>query len=220
MIEVENAGRWRSEASYDRFAALLIGMVAILAATFAIQQAHFGLAGQRAQIMGGRLSVAISTRMSASSTADAALLGAQQQALVLGMTSVGRQMAGTSGGEEAVVAIGAAEQLASQDLQAVIATTAGTTGKAPLDRYTAGLVTSELAMSAYDVEEQNRQVDLAQDLGGREQQAVLGLSLVALAGVLAGVAAVLGRSVAGWGTLVMGWIVVAVATVQAVGALL
>jgi hypothetical protein len=212
MIEVENAGRWRSGATYDKVAALLIGVVAVLAATFAIQQAHFGLAAQRAQIMGARVSVDLATTMSTSSTAESAILGAQQQALLVGMAGVSRQIAGSTAADESAVAIGGAEQLAAEDLKAVIAASGQASGKAPLDPYTAGLVTSSTGGLTLELQEQNRQVDVANDLGSREQMAVLGLSLITLAGVLAGVAAVLGHSRAGWGTLAVGWGVAAVAT--------
>ena len=219
MIEVENATRWAGGARYDKVATFLIGVVAVLAATFAIQQAHFGLAGQRAQVMAGRLSADAATKVATSSSVSAAELGAQQQALVLGMTGISRQMAGTANGDDAFVAIGAAEQAASDDLRALLAASAATSGKAPLDAYAAGLVTAGNAGLALQVKEQNRQVDISEDLGGREQLAVLGLSLVTLAGVLAGVAAVLRRGRAGWAMLAVGWSVAAVAAVVAVVAL-
>jgi hypothetical protein len=219
VIEVENAGRWAGGARYDKVATLLIGMVAILAATFAIQQAHFGLAGQRAQIMAGRLSTDAATKVATASAVSGALLGAQQQALLVGMGGVSRQMAGTTNGDDTFVAIGGAEVTASEDLRALLDATSATSGKAPLDPYTAGLVTADNAGLAIEVMEQNRQVDLSEYMSGREQLAVLGLSLATLAGVLAGVAAVLRRGRAGWAMLAVGWSVVAIAVVVAVAAL-
>jgi len=220
MIEVENAGRWTGGARYDKVATLLIGVVAVLAATFAIQQVHFGLAGQRAQVMAGRLSADAATKIATSSAVTGALIGAQQQALLVGMGGVSRQLAGTVSQDETFVAIGGAEVAASDDLRALLDATAATSGRAPLDAYTAGLVTAGNAGLALEVMEQNRQVDMAEDMGGREQLAVLGLSLVTLAGVLAGVAAVLRRGRAGWAMLAVGWSVVAVASVVAVVAII
>lgn len=219
MIEVENATRWTGGARYDKVATLLIGAVAILAATFAIQQTTFGLAGQRAQIMAGRLSADAATKVSTSSTVSGSLFGAQQQALLVGMNGVSRQLAGTTGQDEAFVAIGGAQAAASEDMRAVIDATSDASGKAPLDPYTAGLVTANAAGLLLLVKEQNRQVDVANDLSSRQLLALLGLSLVTLAGVLAGVAAVLRRGRAGWAMLAVGWSVVAVATAVALIAL-
>ncbi len=220
MIEIENASRWSGGVAYDKVATLLIGMVAIMAATFAIQQAHFGLAGQHAQVSAARLSADAATKIATSSTVMGALLGAQQQALLVGMEGVSRQISGTGSGDEAFVAIGGAQQAASDDLRALLDASGATSGKAPLDAYTAGLVTANNAGLAVEVQEQNRQVDIAEDMGGREQLAVLGLSLVTLAGVLAGVAAVLRRGRAGWAMLITGWSVVGVAALVAIAALI
>jgi hypothetical protein len=219
MIDVENAGRWSGGAGYDKVATLLIGVVAILAATFAIQQTHFGLEGQRAQIMAARLSADAATKVATSSAVSGSVLGAQQQALLVGMGGVSRQLAGTVNADEAFVAIGGAQQAASEDLRGVIDATAATSGKAPLDPYAAGLVVANNPALVVEVREQNRQVDLADDLGGREQLAVLGLSLATLAGVMAGVAAVLRRGRAGWALLAIGWSVSALAIVVGILAL-
>ena len=48
-------------------------------------------------------------------------------------------------------------------------------------------------------------MDLANETGARSQRAVLGLSLLTLAAVLAGISAVLGRGRAGWATLAFAW---------------
>lgn len=219
MIEIENASRWRAGDRYDRTAVLLIGVVAILAATFAIQQAHFGLAGSRAQVEAGRLSVDAATKIATSSLAQDGFLVAQQQAAVLGMDGIGRQLAGTTAGDDGFVAIGAAQQAASTDLRNLLARIQATSGKAPLDPYAADLVGVSAVQIGQEVAEQNRQVDIANDMGARQSSAVLGLSLVTLAGVLAGVAAVLGGGRAGWGVLVVGWGVAAVSALVAVGVL-
>ena len=46
--------------------------------------------------------------------------------------------------------------------------------------------------------EQNRQVDLANQAGAQNSRSILGLSFLALAGVLTGLAAVLREGRAGW----------------------
>lgn len=215
MIEPEVASRWRSQASYDRIAAVLIGVIAILAAVFAVQQAHEGLAGTRAQVEGARLAADAAARIGASSTADAAGLRAQQDALVVGITGTSRQIEALTAGHEPALAVGAAHVAASQRLGAAVTESIATTGGEPLDGYTAGLINATNEEIVAIVEEQNRQVDLSIAAGEHQLVAVLGLSLVALAGVLAGIAAVLGRGKAGWLLLLIAWIVAVVAAVPA-----
>ena len=74
-----------------------------------------------------------------------------------------------------------------------------------MDPYTAGLMSASIADLNTEVAEQNRQVDVANETGARSQRAVLGLSLLTLAAVLAGISAVLGRGRAGWATLSVAW---------------
>jgi len=63
-----------------------------------------------------------------------------------------------------------------------------------VDPYTAGLLNATTEQLLAELDEQNRQVDLADAGASHEQRAVLGLSVLALAGVLTGLAAVLRES--------------------------
>jgi len=220
MIEPEGAPRWRSQAAFDRFAAVLIGFVAILAAIFAVQQAHEGLAGTRAQVEGARLAADAAARIGASTTASSADLRARQDALVVGITGTSRQIQSLSAGDEAALAVGTAHVAASKRLATAVDETMATTGGEPVDAYTTGLIHATDDEIRAIVAEQNRQVDISITAGQRQLVAVLGLSLVTLAGVLAGVAAVLGRGKAGWLMLVIAWIVAVVAAAPALGSLL
>jgi hypothetical protein len=216
MIEPEVATRWRSQVAFDRIAAVLIGVIAILAAVFAIQQAHEGLAGTRAQVEGARLAADAAARLGASSTATSAALRAQQDVLVVGITGVSRQLQGTTVGDATAVAVGTAQVAASERLSSAVAETIATTGGEPLDGYAVGLIHTTDEELIAQVDEQNRQVDLSIAAGASQTLAVLGLSLVALAGVLAGIAAVLGRGRAGWLMLAIAWVVAVAAAVPAV----
>jgi hypothetical protein len=220
LIEPEVATRWSSQAAYDRVAALLIGIVAVLAAVFAVQQAHAGLEGTRAQLQGARLGTDAAAALSASSLAQTAGPLARQDALILGMEAVGRQLQGTMAGDEAAVAVGTAQQAAMDHLTAAIAETEATSGGRPVDAYAARLVAATLEEIKAQVDEQGRQVDLAAAAGARELRSVLGLSLIALAGVLAGIAAVMGRRRAGWALLALAWVVCGTAAVTAVSGML
>jgi hypothetical protein len=215
MIEPEAATRWRSQAAYDRLAAVLIGIIAILAAVFAVQQAHEGLAGTRAQVEGARLAADAAARIGASSTATAAGLRAQQDVLLVGLGGTSRQLQALIAADEGASAVGAAHASAAERFASAVTETIATTGGEPVDGYTAGLINATTGEIVALVEEQNRQVDLAIEAGGHQLVAVLGLSLVALAGVLAGIAAVLGRGRAGWLLLAIAWVVALVASVPA-----
>lgn len=103
-----------------------------------------------------------------------------------------------------------------RDLQRWLVEETNTSSGKGVDPYLAGLLSATDAEMNDEVAEQNRQVDVAAAAGESQQQAVLALSIVALAGVLAGVAAVLGSGKAGWLVLLTGWAAAGVATVLAV----
>lgn len=216
MIEPEIATRWRSQAAFDRTATLLIGTVAVLAALLAILQAGNGLASTRAQAQAARLTADAAAKSSASSLAQDAALRAWQDALAMGMESNSRLLVATKTGDAGLYAVGTAQQAASGKLTAALTESIATSGAPPVDAYTAGLMGSSTDQLNAEVAEQNRQVDLANAAGARAQRAVLGLSLLTLAGVLAGISAVLGRGRSGWATLSVAWGTTGVAIVVAV----
>ena len=205
MIEPEVATRWRSQVAFDRTATALIGTIAVLAALLAILQAGNGLASTRAQAQAARLTADAAAKISASSLAQDAALRAQQDALVLGMEAVSRLIVSTQSGDDGLYAVGTAEQAASGKLSAAMTESIATSGVSPVDPYTGGLMAASTDQLNAEVAEQNRQVDLANATGARAQRAVLGLSLLTLAGVLTGIAAVLGRGRTGWATLFVAW---------------
>ena len=205
MIEPEVATRWRSRGAFDRTATLLIGTVAVLAALLAILQAVNSLESTRAQAQAVRLTADAAAKITASSTMQDATLRSQQDALVLGMEAISRLMVATTAGDAGLYAVGTAQQAASGKLTAALAESAATSGADPVDPYTAGLMSASIADLNTEVAEQNRQVDVATETGARSQRAVLGLSLLTLAAVLAGISAVLGRGRAGWATLSIAW---------------
>jgi hypothetical protein len=136
------------------------------------------------------------------------------------MEAVSRQLQGTIAGDDAAVTVGAAQKAAMDRLTAAIAETEATSGGPPVDAYAARLVAATLGELTVQVKEQGRQVDLAAAAGARELRSVLGLSFIALAGVLAGIAAVMGRRRAGWALLGVAWVVCGTAAVTAVSGML
>ncbi|MEI7745194.1 MAG: hypothetical protein WCK58_15770 [Chloroflexota bacterium] len=218
MIEVETVTRWRSQRTFDRAAALLIGLIAILAGLCAVEQAFAGQEGTRAQGQAARLAADVSAKISVTSVSLDASAAAGQQWVLLGMQGISRQMAGSIAGDTAGTAVGAAQQAASEKLKAAVDETMASSGRT-VDAYVIGLLSPSNDDLNKEVAEQNRQVDLAAAAGAVQTQAVLALSLVALAGVLAGVSAVLGSGKSGWAVLVVAWIAAGTAFLPALGGL-
>ncbi|MGA3057785.1 MAG: hypothetical protein ABSE70_07090 [Candidatus Limnocylindrales bacterium] len=202
MIAPDAAAELRAERRFDLIAAILIGLIALLAAVLAATQIYASEAATRANMRAARLADDLSARISVSSQALDSAVGAQEVALALGMESASRQLTGIQHGDDATVAVGAAQERAFDKLRKALAATSDTTGNAPVDAYTRGLLEASTADLQKELAEQNRQVDLANEAGSREQRAVLGLSFLALAGVLTGLGAVLRESRAGWIALV------------------
>jgi hypothetical protein len=198
MIAPDTAAELRAERRFDIGAAVLIGAIALLAALLAVVQVNSGQAATRADLQAARLAADLSARLSVSAQAVDAAAVAQQTALMLGMEAVSRQIAALDAKDDTASAVAAAQTEAYKQLQAALAATSETSGNAPVDAYTAGLLHATETELEAELAEQNRQVDLAQAASSNEQEATLGLSLLALGGVLTGLAAVLKEGRPGW----------------------
>jgi hypothetical protein len=116
-------------------------------------------------------------------------------------------MAGIESGNEIAVAVGTAE-LAAAGRLGDVAKRIGRPPAAdgPVDAYAREILSSTIEEVAALGEEQIVQADLADATSKRGGMAVLGLSFVALAGVLAGLAGILGDGRAGRLTLLTGYV--------------
>jgi hypothetical protein len=198
MITPDTAAKWRSGPRFDQMAAALIGAIAVLAAILAVIHTNYSLASTRAQLEGSRLAADIAARISTASLAgDLGTYGSDEAVLRLEMQGTDRAIAAGQAGEPGAAAIGEAEYQASKALRAALDETQKTIGGTPLDVYAADLVTTTNEHFQAEVTEQNHQVDVAKDAGSRDRTSILGLSFLALAGVLAGLAAVLREGRAG-----------------------
>jgi hypothetical protein len=191
VIAPDSAASLRAERRFDLVTVLLIGAIAVLAAILSVVQINSSQAANRADLQAARLAADLSARIAVSSQATDSALVAQQTALMLGLEATARQIAALQNDDPAAAAIGKAQDSAYQKLQAALTATAGSTGGSPVDRYTTGLLKADTKQLLAELAEQNRQVDLAGAASSHEQRAVLGLSFLALAGVLTGLAAVL-----------------------------
>ena len=216
MIAPDAAAGLRAERRFDLVAASLIGAIAVLAAVMAVLQIQSGQESARAQIEAARLTTDLTARLEVSAMAQDVAMVERQEALELSIQGTGRQLAGLQYNDEGAGAIGQAERKAGSDLATALSATTGTNGGAPLDSYTAGLLGTTTQQLWDEVREQNRQVDLGNDAGGRNSISILGLSVLALAGVLTGLAAVLREGRAGWFTLLFGVVMAGFSAVLAI----
>jgi hypothetical protein len=220
MIAPDSAAGLRAERRFDLVAAILIGVIAVLAAVLSVAQIGAGQGANRAALQAARLAADLSTRITVSGEALGSAYGSQQIALMLGLESVARQEAGLQYNDPAATAVGGAQQSAYDKLQKIMTEMSATTGGKPVDGYTAALLNATTAQLVAEVTEQNRQVDLASAASFKEQLAILGLSFLALSGVLTGLAAVLRESRGGRISLTAACVMAAASGLLAILALL
>jgi len=201
MIAPDTASTLKAERRFDLAAAGLIGAIAVLAAILAIVQVDTSQNATRAQQQAATLASNLAARIQTSSMTEAQLLNLEQASLALSMQGLGRQISALAAGDDGSQAVGAVEESTAQKLTAAIGATSKTSGASPVDPYTAGMVNASTDDLLRELAEQNRQADLANEYGARNTLAVLGLSFLALAGVLVGLAAVLREGRAGWFTI-------------------
>jgi hypothetical protein len=219
MIDLETVTETRAGTWFDRLSAFLIGLIAVLAALLALAQTVYGLTEGRASSMGTRLATDASAHLNATSSHARFAAGALQQAIVVSMEGTSRQIVALGGDDQLGTAIGLADANAGDRLLGIARDMGALPGEdGPLDGYARDLLSGSVADAAAIVEEQNRQVDRANEAGIRSGRAVLGLSALALAGVLVGLAAVLGVGRAGRLMLVTGYLAAIAATVALLAA--
>jgi hypothetical protein len=211
MISTDLPAKWKSAASLDQVAVTLLGVIAVLAAILAVVHTDRNLASAGAQAEASRLTTDIAARISATSiTRDLGTQSADRVVLLLEMEGMDRVLVAQRDGDAAGSAIGLAQYDASKKLRAVLEATDQTTAGAPLDAYAVSLLKTSDQEFIAELDEQNRLVGLAEHAGAQDHTAVFAISLLALAGVLIGLAAVLRRGRAGWLSLgaagaITGW---------------
>lgn len=198
MIGPDAAENLRHGQRFDLLAALLLGSIAVLASLLAVVQIGTSQQSARAQAEAARLTTDLSARLQVSAMVQQVILSQQQAAVALSVQGSSRALAGLTSGDTGAVEIGTAELSASTALSEALTATAHTVSGPPLDAYTAGLIDATIDELVAEVNQQNNQVDLADDADARNTRSILGLSFLALAGVLTGLGVVLREGRAGW----------------------
>jgi hypothetical protein len=198
VIYPDQAAKLRSGVRFDRIVASVIGVIAVLAAVLGVVHNERSLASTHAQLMASRLAADISARIAIRSVAGNLTFSSDEAVLLLEREGNDRALAAAQADNAGAAAVGGAMYDASKQLKAQLAATGATTGAPPLDGYAANLIETTPEEFEAELAEQSRQVDLANDAGWHDRIAIMGLSFLALAGVLAGLAAVLREGRAGW----------------------
>lgn len=219
-LDIETVPR-EGKTRFDRWLAGLVGIAAITAALLATLEMASGKQEERAFTSASRLAVRISTSVAVSGLRTSLEGSAFTQAASLGLEATQRQLATLGSDDEEAAAVALAEARASERLLDLAARLAeepsAESGVDPPAREALAATTRDLRGL---VAEQNRQVDLAERYGGRENAAIFGLSLVAVAAVLLGLAGLVGEGREGKRVLVMAALTLALAMGWGAAALL
>ncbi len=196
MIDAELLDDLGAGTRWDRLIALVLGLVAVLAASLVLVQTVQGQAEARASAMASRITADVIARIVAYEAREIALAALSSRSVQPGFEGLARGQVALELGREGGEVLGAAGQAATFRLIGQVAEMKALPGpEVPLDAYARAVLASSAAEIDLLVRDgQNRQRDLADAASSRSNEALLGLSVIALAGVLAGLAAVVGRS--------------------------
>jgi hypothetical protein len=212
VIDIETVQSTQAGTRFHQAIAVLLGIIAVLAAALGAVQLDRSQDEARATTLAARLTADLAALVPLYGIGFEMTFGGVQVALAREAEGTTRQFLAI-GVDEAAVAEGKAEEAAGARLRAIAfamgATPDSTSG---LPAYELRLLTTDEAALNAEVTEQNRLVDADASLAGAESSAAIaGLSVLALAGVLVGLASVVGASRAGRVTLVMAGLATATA---------
>jgi hypothetical protein len=212
VIDLEVVSDTREGSAFDKAVAWLIGIVALTAACLAVVQVDRTLIEGRAQAGSATLASELSTQLTARGELQRFRLGSAQRAFMAGMAGLSRQLVGLETANETEIARGAAESDAADLLVGIADSMALLPPEdGPLDPYTRTVLAATDEAIAEMLAEQNADADTAVSAGGQGSLVVAALTMVALAAVLAGLAAVLKDDRPGRVTLVLGFAAAGVA---------
>jgi hypothetical protein len=204
-MDVELASESGIGRRFGKVLGVLVGLVAVAAAIFATVETAANKGGERAQFMASRLSVDLYGRQTVSEVFADAQAAVTQEARDAATEAAARKSQAANQGASAAALIEAdAAVRAATRLGALAASVAHVPGPdSGVDAPTrAALAATPDALEAV----QSRlaaQLGLAKRFGQRRSRAVFSLSLAALAGVLVGLAAVVGADRGGWISLTL-----------------
>jgi hypothetical protein len=204
---------------FERLLAVLVGITALVASLIAVLQVEWGRKSERSSLLAARLPVQIFEGIAASGTRTTFHLRSQQDFVALGLEALARQIASFKHPDvrDAERAIGVAEFRASERLRAIGGEMASIDPAARgVDPLTLRALTASLSELDQASREQNREADRADLYGKRQNRTVFALSLIAIAGALLALAAVLRKGAGGRISLGAGTVALALSLVWAI----
>lgn len=183
---------------FRRWLGGLVGAAAIAATSLAFLESEAGRQEEEAFVRASRLSLDIFAGIAGSGPRQTFEVGAFRSGLRTSLLATARQLAvleDEDPGEaaEAVEAVGRAQERAAERVAAAGDQMSRVPEDAPgIDPPLREVLTSDIATLQLDLAEQNRQVDLADRHGTRQERAMFAIALVAIAAVLLGLAGLMG----------------------------
>ncbi len=222
-MDVETVHETTPDTRFDRILVVLVGLGAVLAAALAAIQLEAGKQEERALLYSSRLAVQVFELTAGTAPITAFSGSTAQEAIGISARGLGRQIVALQAaeGSERQLAIGTAEQRAGERLLPLAASMAAQapspegidphTGRlleiasddvrafARVLREGSGAIDFRAGREGFSLTDAfNAQVSLADRHSDRETLALLGLALLALGGVLVGLAAVLRERSGAW----------------------
>jgi hypothetical protein len=201
VIDIEAVIETDDGTRFDRVAALVIGVLVILAALLGVVQMDLSQKAARASVLAARSAVQIFEGSAGGSMRTSFELNSQQDAITIKLNALGRALVALQTGSpnaDAEQAKLEPDVAAGDRLLTIASEMGGLPGPdSPLDATARRVISDDIAGLQQTLDEHVRQVALAEDYGSRGSRAVLGLSFVALAAVLMGLTSAVGEGQAG-----------------------
>jgi hypothetical protein len=190
-LDVEIAHKPSGKTRFEHWLAILIGAAAIVAASLATLEMHSNKRWEQASTEAADLSVELFGKIAATGPVRAAGVSTQQTALTLDLRATARSQHPDAKGFQIVMAYVDSE-VARRLLKLGEEITASADRATALDPVAREVIATNIERLGEIGDEQDHQVGLAEKYGGRLSRALFALSLLALAAILLGLAAVLG----------------------------
>jgi hypothetical protein len=199
-LDIETAGTPTEErpSRNRRWLSVLVGATAVAAATFAAVESHSGRLEEQAFVRANRLSIDLFAKIAGSSPRVSFQLDSIRDAVGKSLTATSRNLGALRRGEPSVTqlarALSAARDRTTDHVIEVTRQMSQIPADAPgIDPALREILTTDVRELGAEVEEQNRQVDEASVHGTRQERAMFGIALVAIAAVLLGLAGLMGE---------------------------
>jgi hypothetical protein len=221
-MDIEVVHKATGTNRFEKALAILVGLAAVAAALLGTLEVDSNKRQEQAQADSVRLTVQIFGTLAGSAPAADEGTQAGQVAILRNLQASARRLAAsalpaTAGFESALAD---ADQRAASDLGPVVDAVAKPPDAASgVDPVTRAVIASTTDDATALLARQNRVLNTANRFGSRGSRAVFGISILALAAVLFGLSAVLGRENRGGLTLALGAVALAAAAASGASAL-